>query len=178
MNFETFTDRAKGFIQAAQTIALRENHQQVTPEHLLKALLDDKDGVAATLLREAGADAPKAKDAVDSAVGKLPKVEGASQMYYAQPLSKALLLADEMAKKAGDSFVTAEYLLLALATHPGTEAQKILSAAKATPQALNQAIKALRKGRSADSASAEDQYDALKKYARDLTQAEIGRAHV
>ena len=170
MDFEKFTDRSKGFIQAAQTIALRENHQQVTPEHLLKALLDDKEGMASNLLKAAGANAAKAKDAVDEAVKKLPKVEGA-QMYYAQQTSRLLDQALVMAEKAGDSFVTAEYLLLALATQSGTDASRILHDAKADPKALNAAIGEMRKGRTATSASAEEQYDALKKYARDLTKA-------
>ncbi len=172
MDMENFTDRSKGFIQAAQTIALRETHQQVTPQHMLKALLDDKEGLASNLLRSAGADAAKAKADVDAAVAKLPKVQGGgAQMYYAQDLSRVFVQAQEMAEKAGDSFVTAEYLLLALAAFPNTEAHKILAAAGATPQKLNSAINALRKGRKADSAGAEEQYDALKKYARDLTQA-------
>ncbi|MFA7430790.1 MAG: ATP-dependent chaperone ClpB [Rhodospirillaceae bacterium] len=172
MDLENFTDRSKGFIQAAQTIALRETHQQVTPQHMLKALLDDKEGLASTLLKSAGADAAKAKAEVDAAVAKLPKVQGGgAQMYYAQDLSRVFVQAQEMAEKAGDSFVTAEYLLLALATLPNTEVQRILAAAGATPQKLNGAINALRKGRKAESAGAEEQYDALKKYARDLTQA-------
>ncbi|MGC2857484.1 ATP-dependent chaperone ClpB [Novispirillum sp. DQ9] len=172
MDFEHFTDRSKGFIQAAQTIALRETHQQVTPQHLLKALLDDKEGLASNLLRTAGADAAKAKAEVDAAVAKLPKVQGAgAQMYYAQDLSRVFVQAQEMAEKAGDSFVTAEYLLLGLATLPNTEAHRVLAAAGATPQKLNAAINTLRKGRKAESAGAEGQYEALKKYARDLTEA-------
>lgn len=171
MDFEHFTDRSRGFIQAAQTIALRENHQQVTPEHLLKALLDDREGLAATLMGKAGADPAKARIAVDSAVTALPKVQGASQMFYAQDFSRILVTAQELAEKAGDSFVTAEYLLLAVVTRGGTASHDILSRAGLTAQALNAAIRDLRKGRVADSASAEQQYDALKKYARDLTEA-------
>jgi ATP-dependent Clp protease ATP-binding subunit ClpB len=171
MNFDVFTDRSKGFIQAAQTIALRESHQQVTPEHLLKALLDDKEGLASNLLKAAGADAVLAKTRIDEAVAKLPKVEGNAQMYYSQPMSKLLVQAQTMAEKAGDSFVTAEYLLLALATFDSGEAHKVLTEARADAKALNNAIREMRKGRTADSASAEDQYDALKKYARDLTKA-------
>lgn len=171
MDFERFTDRSKGFIQAAQTIALRENHQQVTPEHMLKALLDDREGLAATLMGKAGADPAKARIAIDSAVTALPEVQGASQMFYAQDLSRILVSAQELAEKAGDSFVTAEYLLLAMVTRSGTAAHDILSKSGLTAQALNAAIRDLRKGRVADSASAEQQYDALKKYARDLTAA-------
>ena len=171
MNLEKFTDRAKGFLQAAQTIALRETHQQVTPEHLLKALLDDKEGMAATLIGNAGGDAPRALPDVEAELKKLPKIEGAgSQMYFAQDLSRALDQAQQAAEKAGDEFVTAEYVLLALATAKGTSA-RILKDAGITPMSLNAAIKDLRKGRKADSASAENQYEALKKYTRDLTEA-------
>ncbi|GAA0602248.1 ATP-dependent chaperone ClpB [Caenispirillum bisanense] len=169
MDFEKFTDRSKGFIQAAQTIALRQNHQQVTPEHLLKALLDDKEGLAANLLRAAKADPAKALAEVTAALDKLPQVQGA-QMYVAQDLGRVLDQATQAAEKAGDSFVTAEYMLLALAASQ-TPAGRILKDAGLTPQALNGAIRDLRKGRTAQSAGAEEQYDALKKYARDLTAA-------
>ncbi len=168
---KTFTDRAKGFLQAAQTIAIRENHQQVTPEHVLKALLDDPEGASAALLKTAGADVARAKRGVDEAVAKSPQVEGASQMYYAATTTKVLVQASDMATKAGDSFVTAEYLLLALATTPLTESQRVLREAGVTPEKINEAIRTLRKGRTADSASAEQAYDALKRYARDLTAA-------
>jgi len=171
MDFEKFTDRAKGFVQAAQTIALRESHQQVTPEHLLKALLDDRQGLAANLLKAAGADPARALEAVDTALAKLPAVEGAAQMYHAQSLAKVLVTAQDAAEKAGDSYVTAEFLLLALATVPGTGAHEALKAAQTDPKALNAAIREMRKGRKADSAGAEDQFDALNKYARDLTAA-------
>lgn len=171
MDFEHFTDRSKGFIQAAQTIALRENHQQVVPEHVLKALLDDREGLASNLIDKAGADAAKARAGVDSAVTKLPRVQGASQMFYAQDLSRILVTAQELAEKAGDSFVTAEYLLLAMVARTGTTVCDILTQAGLTSEKLAAAIRELRKGRVADSASAEQQYDALKKYARDLTEA-------
>jgi ATP-dependent Clp protease ATP-binding subunit ClpB len=171
MDLEKFTDRAKGFLQAAQTIALRESHQQVTPEHLLKALLDDAEGMAASLIAAAGGDVEAARSGTDLAVGKLPKVDGAQSMYWAQPTSRLLDQAQQMAQKAGDSYVTVERLLLALALAKGTDAAKVLAEAKVTPQALNSAVERLRKGRTADSAGAEQQYDALKKYARDLTEA-------
>ncbi|NKD53999.1 MULTISPECIES: ATP-dependent chaperone ClpB [unclassified Haematospirillum] len=171
MDFEHFTDRSKGFIQAAQTIALRENHQQVVPEHVLKALLDDREGLASNLMDKAGADAAKARAGVDSAVAKLPRVQGASQMFYAQDLSRILVTAQELAEKAGDSFVTAEYLLLAMVARTGTTVCDILTQSGLTSEKLVAAIRELRKGRVADSASAEQQYDALKKYARDLTEA-------
>jgi len=171
MDMETFTDRAKGFIQAAQTIALREHHQQVTPEHLLKALLDDKEGMAASLISAAGGDVEQARSGINMEVGKLPQVEGASNMYWAQQTTRLLDQAQQIAKKAGDSYVTVERILLALAMAKGTPAAKVLTDAGVTPQSLNSAVERLRKGRSADSAGAEQQYDALKKYARDLTEA-------
>ncbi len=172
MELDKFTDRAKGFLQAAQTIAIRETHQQVTQEHLLKALLDDKEGLAAQLITAAGGDATAALRATETEVAKLPKVQGSNaQTYMAQDLSRALDQAQQAAEKAGDSFVTAEYLLLALAVVKSGATARILKDAGVTPAGLNNAVKELRKGRTADSASAEDQYDALKKYARDLTEA-------
>ncbi len=171
MNVEKFTDRAKGFLQAAQTIALRENNQQITAEHLLKALLDDKEGMAAQLMRSSGADPDRARRDVEAELAKLPKVEGGNtQMYFAQDLSRLLDQGQQAAEKAGDSYVTAEYLLLALAIGKGTSS-RILKDAGVTAVSLNAAIKEMRKGRKAESASAEDQYEALKKYARDLTEA-------
>ncbi|KAA5606185.1 ATP-dependent chaperone ClpB [Roseospira marina] len=171
MDLETFTDRAKGFLQAAQTIALREHHQQVTPEHLLKALLDDPEGMAASLIAATDGDVEKARSGIDMEVGKLPRVEGATNMYWSQQTTRLLDQAQQMAKKAGDSYVTVERLLLALALAKGTPAAKVLAEAGVTPQGLNGAVERLRKGRTADSAGAEQQYDALKKYARDLTEA-------
>ncbi len=172
MDLEKFTDRAKGFLQAAQTIALREGHQQVTQDHLLKALLDDKEGLAAQLIGAAGGDAAKALKATEAELKKLPKVEGSnSQTYLSQDLSRLLDQAGQTAEKAGDSFVTAEYLLLALALGKSGATARILKDSGATPTGLNAAIKDLRKGRTADSASAEEHYDALKKYTRDLTAA-------
>ncbi len=173
MEFDKYTDRAKGFIQAAQTIALRDGHQQFTPEHLAKALLDDEEGLAANLITRAGGDPKRAREGVDQTLAKLPKVQGGggANLYLARETAKLFDQALELAKKAGDQFVTAERLLLALAMLPGTEAEKALKAAGVTPQSLNAAIEDLRKGRTADSASAEQAYDALKKYARDLTDA-------
>lgn len=171
MNFDKFTDRARGFIQAAQTIALRENHQRFLPEHILKALLDDREGLAASLINRAGGDANAALQGVDLALSKQPAVEGTnSQMYMDGATAKVLAEAEKIADKAGDSYVTAERLLTALALAKKTEAGKALDAAGVTPQALNTAINDLRKGRTADSANAEGNYDALKKYARDLTE--------
>jgi ATP-dependent Clp protease ATP-binding subunit ClpB len=170
MDHEKFTDRAKGFLQAAQTIALRDNHQQVVSEHLLKALLDDKEGLAAQLIRAANGDAVSTLQATESELAKLPKVQGAgTQMYFGQDLARVLDQAVQAADKAGDSFVTAEYLLLVLATTKSGSTGRILKDAGVTPITLGAAIRELRKGRTADSASAEDQYDALKKYTRDLT---------
>ncbi|MDA1323645.1 MAG: ATP-dependent chaperone ClpB, partial [Proteobacteria bacterium] len=171
-NLEKFTDRARGFLQAAQTIALREGHQRLTPEHLLKALLDDEQGLAANLISAAGGDAKAAKQGVDAAIARIPKVSGGGDQIYMEPgLARILDEAEKIATKAGDSFISAERVLTAIALGKGTEAAKILDSAGVRPQPLNQAINDLRKGRTADSAGAEDSFDALKKYARDLTQA-------
>jgi ATP-dependent Clp protease ATP-binding subunit ClpB len=172
MQFENFTDRARGLVQAAQGIALREGHQQFTPEHLLKGLLDDQEGLAANLLKAAGAKPDQALDAAAATLKKLPKVQGAGgQIYLAPALARVFASAEEQSKKAGDAFVSAERLLVALSMTPDAEASKILKAAGATPQSINAAINDLRKGRTADTASAEQGYDALKRYARDLTEA-------
>jgi ATP-dependent Clp protease ATP-binding subunit ClpB len=173
MNIEKYTDRAKGFLQAAQTIALREGHQQFTPGHLLKALLDDSEGMAAGLITRAGGQAKLALQLTDASLARLPKVSGggAGGINLTPGLARVFDTAEKAADKAGDSFVTVERLLLALAVEKDTEAGKALSKAGVTPQGLNTAIEALRKGRTADSASAEQSYDALKKYARDLTAA-------
>ncbi len=173
MNIEKFTDRAKGFLQAAQTIAMREGHQQFTPEHMLKALLDDSEGMAAGLIDRSGGQSRQARQLIDEALAKLPKVSGAgaSSLHLTPALARVFDTAEKAADKAGDSFVTVERLLLALAIEKDSEAGKILAKAGVTPQGLNAAIEAIRKGRTADSASAEQGYDALKKYARDLTAA-------
>ncbi|HKQ10772.1 MAG TPA: Clp protease N-terminal domain-containing protein, partial [Rhizomicrobium sp.] len=171
MDIEKFTERARGFIQSAQSLALREGNQQFVPEHLLKVLLDDEEGLAARLINAAGGRDTQARAATEAALKKLPKVQGGSgQVYLSQDTAKLLDNAEAAAKKAGDSFVTAEYLLLALVLASGTEAAKILKEAGVTAQGLNTAIANLRKGRTADSATAENAYDALKKYARDLTE--------
>jgi ATP-dependent Clp protease ATP-binding subunit ClpB len=172
MNFETYSDRARGFIQSAQTAALAAGHQQFTPEHILKVLLDDPEGLAAGLIERAGGNAKDALLATEQALAKLPSVAGggAGQLYLAGPTAKVFQTAEQAAKKAGDSFVTVERLLLALAIEKDANTAKILTDAGVTPQSLNQAIEEIRKGRTADSASAETQYEALKKYARDLTE--------
>jgi len=173
MNVEKYTDRARGFVQSAQSLALREGHQQFSAEHLLKVLLDDPEGLAAGLIDRSGGRSREALNAVEAALAKRPKVEGggAGQLYLEPALARVFATAEKSGEKAGDSFVTAERLLLALAIEKDSEAGKILAKAGVTPQNLNAAIEALRKGRTADSASAENAYDALKKYARDLTQA-------
>ncbi len=173
MNFEKYTDRSRGFVQAAQSLAQREGHQQFSPEHLLKVLLDDPEGLAAGLIDRSGGDSRQALAAVEAALAKRPRISGggAGQIYLDPALARVFDAAEKAGEKAGDSFVTAERLLLALALERGSEAGKILSKAGVTPQNLNAAIEALRKGRTADSATAENAYDALKKYARDLTQA-------
>ena len=172
MDLNNFTERSRGFIQAAQDLAQRGNHQQLSPEHLLKVLLDDKEGLAANLIRAAGGAPEKALQAAEAALAKLPQVEGAGagQVYLSPELGKLFEQAQKLAETAGDSYVTAERLLLALAMAQGTPASKALSAGGVEAKALNQAINDLRKGRKAESATAEDRYDALKKYARDLTQ--------
>src|SRR3984957_913850 len=173
MNLEKYTERARGFIQSAQSLALREGHQQFTPEHLLKVLLDDDQGLSAGLIDKAGGRSRDALAQVELALAKLPKVQGsgAGQLYLAPTTARLFDNAEKIAQKAGDSFVTVERLLLAIAMEKGAEAGKILAAAGVSAQTLNAAIEDLRKGRSADSASAENQYDALKKYTRDLTDA-------
>jgi len=173
MNFEKYTDRARGFVQSAQSLALREGHQQFAPEHLLKVLLDDPEGLAAGLIDRSGGNSRQALQRTEAALAGRPKVSGggAGQVYLDPALARVFDAAEQAGEKAGDSFVTVERLLLALALEKDSEAGKTLKAAGVTPQNLNAAINALRKGRTADSASAENAYDALKKYARDLTQA-------
>ncbi|PWJ84739.1 ATP-dependent Clp protease ATP-binding subunit ClpB [Pseudaminobacter salicylatoxidans] len=170
MNLEKYSERVRGFIQSAQTLALSRNNQQFTPEHMLKVLVDDDEGLAASLIERAGGNARDVRLGVESALEALPRVEGGNgQLYLAQPLAKVFSTAEDLAKKAGDSFVTVERLLQALAMEKSARTSEILAKAGVTPQALNQAINDIRKGRTADSASAEQGYDALKKYARDLT---------
>src|SRR5665213_2882126 len=160
MDIEKFTERSRGFIQSAQSLALREGHQQFTPEHLLKVLIDDEEGLAARLINAAGGNDKAVRESVEAALRKLPKVQGGNgQVYLSADTARLLDAAEQAAKKAGDSFVTAEYLLLALSAAAGTEAAKILKDAGATPHGLNKAITDLRKGRSADSATAENAYD-------------------
>src|SRR5665213_3527136 len=172
MDFEKYTDRARGFVQSAQSLALREGHQQFSPEHVLKVLLDDPEGLAAGLIDRAGGNSRQALRDTEVSLGKIPKVSGAGagQVYLSPALARVFDTAQKAGEKAGDSFVTVERLLLALALEKDSEAGKALSKAGVTPQNLNAAIEALRKGRTADSASAENAYDALKKYARDLTE--------
>ena len=173
MDFEKYTDRARGFVQSAQSLALREGHQQFAPEHILKVLLDDPEGLAAGLIDRSGGRSREALAAVEASLAKLPKVSGAGggQLYLAPATARVFDAAQKAAEKAGDGYVTVERLLLALALDKESEAGKILVRAGVTPQNLNAAINALRKGRTADSASAESAYDALKKYARNLTEA-------
>ncbi len=172
MDFEKYTERARGFIQAAQQLALRSGHQQFQPVHVLKVLLDDEEGFCSSLIASAGGQPEIARAQVEQAIGRIPKVEGGSGQLYLQPdTAKLFETAAELAKKAGDSFVTVERLLQALAMLPGSSATEALKAAGVNPQGLEKAIGAVRKGRKADSAGAEGAYDALKKYARDLTEA-------
>ena len=171
MNLEKFTERSRGFMRAAQTIAMRESHQRLAPEHLLKALMDDDQGLAANLITRGGGDAAAVRMAVDLSVSKIAKVSGdAGQVYMDSATGKVVAEAEALAKKAGDSFVPVERLLMALAMVK-SKAKDALDAGKVTAQGLNAAINDIRKGRTADSATAEEGYDALAKYARDLTEA-------
>lgn len=174
MNLEKFTERAKGFLQSAQTVAIRMNHQRISPEHLLKALLEDEQGMASGLIQAAGGDAKRALSETDLALSKIPAVSGSgaqSTPGLDNDLVRVLDQAETIAQKSGDSYVTVERLLVALALSLNTAAGKALQAANARPEALNTAINSMRGGRTADTASAEDRYDALKKFARDLTEA-------
>lgn len=176
MNLEKFTERSRGFIQAAQTIAMRDNHQRLVPEHLLKALMDDEQGLASNLITRAGGQPARVVEVLEQKLSKIPRVSGdAGQVYLDPATARVLDEAEKIAKKAGDSFVPVERILTALAIEK-SGAKEALEAGNLTPQRLNEAINDLRKGRTADSASAEEGYDALKKYARDLTEAaEQGR---
>jgi ATP-dependent Clp protease ATP-binding subunit ClpB len=173
MNFEIYSDRAKGFVQAAQNVALREGHQQFTPAHLLKVLLDDEEGLASGLIERAGGRPKDALQAVERALAKIPKVSGggAGQLYMAPETARVFDTAEKIAEKAGDKYVTVERLLLALVVEASSETSTILKNAGVTAAGLNTAINDIRKGRTADTASAEQAYDALKRYARDLTDA-------
>jgi ATP-dependent Clp protease ATP-binding subunit ClpB len=174
MNLEKFTDRAKGFLQSAQTVAIRMSHQRISPEHILKALLEDEQGMAAGLITAAGGDAKRAVTETDAALAKVPVVSGGGAQQTPgldNDAVRVLDQAEQIATKAGDSFVTVERLLVALALATTTAAGKALAAAGAKPEGLNAAINQIRAGRTADSAGAEDRFDALKKFARDLTQA-------
>lgn len=174
MNLEKFTDRAKGFLQSAQTVAIRNSHQRISPTHLLKALLEDDEGMAAGLIQRAGGQTATAQDMVDEALAKLPAVSGGGAQQTPGLDNDAVRILDSaetVAEKAGDSYVTVERLLVALALASTTAAGQILKEANVDPKALNEAIVELTGGRAANTASAEDAYDAMKKYARDLTQA-------
>ncbi|PKQ13401.1 MAG: ATP-dependent chaperone ClpB [Alphaproteobacteria bacterium HGW-Alphaproteobacteria-1] len=171
MDFNKFTERARGFVQAAQTIAMRESHQKLAPEHILKALLDDPEGLASNLIKRAGGDPARVAQANDLALGKIPQVSGdAGQTYMDQQTVKVLTEAEKLAQKAKDSFVPVERVLCALAV-VRSPAKEALEAGGVSAQKINEAINDLRKGRTADTASAEDTYEALDKYARDLTEA-------
>jgi ATP-dependent Clp protease ATP-binding subunit ClpB len=177
MNLEKFTDRAKGFLQSAQTVAIRMSHQRISPEHLLKALLEDEQGMASGLIKAAGGDASTALRETDAALAKVPAVSGGGAQQTPgldNDSVRVLDAAEQVAQKAGDSYVTVERLLLALALATTTAAGKALAAAGVNAEGLNAAINELRGGRTADTAGAEDRYDALKKFARDLT--EVARA--
>ena len=171
MDIEKFTDRAKGFLQSAQTIAIREFHQQITPEHLLKALLDDDEGAATGLIRAAGGDDKAARAALALEITKIPTVQGsgAGQPQITPPLVRILDAAQQAAAKAGDAYVAQDRLLVAIAASD-SPAARILRSAGATAQTLEKAVADIRRGRKVDSPNAESNFDALKKYARDVTE--------
>ena len=174
MDFEKLTDRARGFLQAAQTIAVREHQQRIAPAHLLKALLDDEQGMAAGLIQAAGGDAKLAQREADQLVAKIPAVTGSGATQAPAMDGDTIRIldqAEQVAKKSGDAYVTVERILLAMALAKSSDVGKALANAGVTPQKLNAAIEHLRGGRTADTQGAEDRYDALKKYARDLTEA-------
>ncbi|MEO1921554.1 MAG: ATP-dependent chaperone ClpB [Sphingomonadaceae bacterium] len=174
MNLEKFTDRAKGFLQAAQTIAIRNSHQRITPPHLLKALLDDSEGMAAGLVSKAGGDPRMAEDEADAALAKIPAVSGGGAQQTPgldNDAVRTLDQAQQLAEKAGDAYVPVQRVLQALALSTTTSAGQALKAAGVDAKALEAAIQDVSGGRTADSASAEDAYDAMKRFARDLTQA-------
>lgn len=170
MNIDNYTDRMKGFVQSAQTGALTNGHQQFIPEHLLKVLLDDSEGLCAGLIEKAGGDVKAVRACVEKVLSSQPSVSGGNgQLYLSGDIAKLFDQAEKAAQKAGDSFVTVERMLLAMTLDPKSPTAKHLKAGNIEPKALNRAIEEIRKGRTADSASAESAYDALKKYARDLT---------
>src|SRR2546421_12693258 len=173
MNIEKYTERARGFIQSAQSLATRDGHQQFSPLHMLRVLLDDSEGLAGGLIDRAGGNSRAILKATEDSLNKLPKVSGsgAGQVYLAPELARAFDAAEKAADKAGDSFVTVERLLLGLTLEKDSGAGSILRKGGGTPQNLNAAIESLRKGRTADSFTCENACDAPKKYARDLTQA-------
>ncbi|WP_114011692.1 ATP-dependent chaperone ClpB [Cohaesibacter intestini] len=172
MNLERYTERARGFMQSAQTYAIGQGHQAFLPEHILKVLMDDKEGLASGLIDRSGGQSAEVRRLLEAHLKGIPSVSGggAGQLYLSPAMAKLFEKAEEVAEKAGDSYVTVERLLLALSLTPEAESAAILKKAGVTAQNLNHAIEQLRKGRTADSASAEDSYEALKKYARDLTQ--------
>ncbi|MBI3441900.1 MAG: ATP-dependent chaperone ClpB, partial [Proteobacteria bacterium] len=173
MDFEKFTERSKSVVQAAQTLALRHNHQFLQPEHLLKTLIDDDSGVVKNLIRAGGGRPEDVLSGVESLLAKIPSVEGsgAGQLHLSPNVAKIFDQAEQVMKKSGDAYVTLERLLQGITLVPQSDAAKLLQKNGVNAEKLNQAINSLRKGRTADSASSEDQFEALKKYTRDLTQA-------
>ncbi|MEM6492098.1 MAG: Clp protease N-terminal domain-containing protein, partial [Pseudomonadota bacterium] len=172
MDMEKFTDRARGFINAGQSLAMREGHQRFSPEHLLKVLLDDPEGMAAQLIESAGGDAESARRDLQIELGKFPKIEGGDgQLYLHADTAKILHAAQQLATRNDDQYITAEMLLLAMAMADRMRVGAILKASGASPQTLNAAVKDRRRGRKANSAAAEQSFEALKKYATDLTDA-------
>ena len=174
MDFEKFTEKSRGFLQRAQTLASRQNHQSLEPEHLLRVMLDDQDGLVRKLVLGAGGDVQGLSGSLDVAIAKFPVVTGGSGLRVSNDLSKILDNALIIAEKAGDKFVTAERILQAMSLAKATNIEEVLAKSRLTAQQLNQSINDVRKGRTADSANAEDSFEALAKYARDLTEAARG----
>ncbi|MEN5170701.1 ATP-dependent chaperone ClpB [Brevundimonas pondensis] len=171
MNLDLYSDRAKQAVQSAQSLALARRHQQFAPEHLLKVLLEERDGLARKLIDQAGGDPSAVELVTEGLLKKRPQVEGGSgQLYLDGDTARVFNAAEDASKKAGDAFVTTERLLAAIAKEGGAAAEALKSAG-VTPKKLDEAVAEMRKGKTADSAGAEDSYDALKRYARDLTEA-------
>ncbi|MGE0109627.1 MAG: ATP-dependent chaperone ClpB [Bdellovibrionales bacterium] len=174
MDISKYTDRSQGFIQSAQMAALARQHQRLCPEHLLKVLIEDKEGLAAGLIKAASGNPALALERIEEALEKIPKVYAsghADQLILSAELARIMGNAEDIAKKSGDAFVTVERMLQAFASAKGTTTQKILEESGLTPENLEIAIETLRKGRKADSSGAENSYDALSRFARDLTVA-------
>lgn len=173
MDFDKFTEKSRSFLQQAQTLAMRSDHQSMEPEHLLKVMLDDEDAIVARLVEESGGDLARLKKEINTALAKFPAVSGpgAGQLRISGDLSKIFDKALNLSEKSGDSFITAERILQAMVMAKSADIGEVFEKSNIKSEPLNKAVNAMRKGRTADTANAEDQFDALKKYATDLTQS-------